>query len=156
MDDHLKDQAKMVTSALSRIIRRFFTIDADDPATELPVAQIRVCSILRDGPRTMSALSHDLGISLSAITQIADRLERAGLVERTSMPKDRRVKSLRLTAYGVDVIGRRVEKRVGRIFEALMRMPPDSREAVLMGLHTLLESGHGSHVSDGSPMEPLM
>lgn len=72
------------------------------------------------------------------------------------MPEDRRVKSLRLTAYGVDVIGRRVEKRVGRIFGALMRMPPDSRDAVLIGLHALLESGHGSHVSDGSPMEPLM
>ena len=47
-------------------------------AAELPLAQLRVCGVLCDGPRPMSAVSRELGVSLSAMTQIADRLERAG------------------------------------------------------------------------------
>ena len=45
----------------------------------------------------MSSLGRELGVSLSAITQIADRLERAGLVTRVAKGGDRRVRRLELT-----------------------------------------------------------
>ena len=59
------------------MMRQLFSAD-DHLAAELPLAQLRVCGMLYDGPHPMSVLSRELGVSLSAMTQIADRLERAG------------------------------------------------------------------------------
>ena len=49
-----------------------------DPADDLPLAQLRVCSLLVGGDRSISCLSRELGITMSATTQLADRLERTG------------------------------------------------------------------------------
>ena len=48
----------------------------------------------------MSELSQKLMVTGGNITSITDTLERAGLVERTMQPGDRRVKKVRLTASG--------------------------------------------------------
>ena len=52
-----------------------FTLDDRDPTMELPVAQLRVCTLLDPGPRTISDLAKELGITVSAVTQLADRLD---------------------------------------------------------------------------------
>src|SRR5215472_9587622 len=96
-DESLISQAAKLECLLPKLMRRLFTLDPSHPANELPVAQLRVCVILQAGPRTVSAVSEELGISVSATTQIADRLERAGLVERVAERDDRRMKLLRLT-----------------------------------------------------------
>src|SRR5689334_11469103 len=62
-------------------IARHVVVD-DDPAGELPLRQFRVCLALYQEPRSMSQLGRELQFSLSAMTQIADRLERAGMVTR--------------------------------------------------------------------------
>ena len=62
----------------------------------------------------MSALSRELGVSLSALTQIADRLERARLVKRTAAEDDRRVRCLQLTARGEKMMRSCREARVAR------------------------------------------
>jgi len=139
-DTALREQSEAMVSLLAGLWRRLSTLDADDPAMEIPGAQMRVCGILRDGPRTMSALSDELGISHSAITQIADRLERAGMVERVSEAEDRRCKTLTLTARGVEVMRARLEKRVARTVEVLGLLSPSEREAALSALGVLLEA----------------
>ena len=48
----------------------------------------------------MSALSREFGVSLSAMTRIADRLERARLVKRVAEGGDRRIRHLQLTPRG--------------------------------------------------------
>src|SRR5207244_9136663 len=101
MSHALQEQAAQLESLLPRLMRTLFTLEAEHPVTELPLAQLRVCSILYTGPRTLSALGDELAISVSAVTQIADRLERAGLVERVAAPDDRRMKHLRLTSRGL-------------------------------------------------------
>ena len=92
-DEVIAEQAAAIVAALPKLMRQLFTLDVDDPVLELPVAQLRVCSILHEGPRTMSALSRELGISVSATCQPADRLERANMVERVAQTQDRRVKT---------------------------------------------------------------
>jgi DNA-binding transcriptional ArsR family regulator len=54
----------------------------EDRTSDLPLRQLHVCATLYDGPLSMSKLSRKLGVSLSAMTQIADRLEAAGMVAR--------------------------------------------------------------------------
>ena len=48
----------------------------------------------------MSALGRKLGVSLSAMTQIADRLERADMVKRVAEDSDRRVALPAIDAAG--------------------------------------------------------
>lgn len=68
------DEAKRMTELLMSLMRDIFAVD--DQASELPMRQLRVCAMLYEGSRSMSSLSRELGVSLSAMTQIADRLER--------------------------------------------------------------------------------
>ena len=143
-DRHLHEQAEQIASLLPRLMRQCFTLADDDPAMELPGAQLRVCSILRGGPQTMSALSRELGISLSAITQIADRLERTGIAERVAETEDRRVRSLQLTAHGMLVMGDRHERRVRRVQDLLSRMPSDARDGAIRALQALLDAGRSA------------
>lgn len=53
-----------------------------------------------DGPMPMKDLATCMDIDPSYVTQVADRLEDLGLIERQPHPTDRRVKNLVLTAKG--------------------------------------------------------
>jgi DNA-binding MarR family transcriptional regulator len=88
----------------------------------------------------MSALSRELGVSLSAMTQIADRLERARLVKRVAKKSDRRIRRLRLTARGEKLMRSRDEARVGRIRLVLERLSPAARDDVLATLNMLIRA----------------
>ena len=63
----------------------------------LPAAQARLLCMLAAGPRRMSELAGLLGIEKAALTGLADRAERRGLVARTAVPGDRRAVSVALT-----------------------------------------------------------
>ena len=63
---------------------------------------VRVLARLGDVP--VSRYGAELGVARSTITNLVDRLERAGLVERDASPGDRRVTLVRLTASGRDAI----------------------------------------------------
>src|SRR5437660_5211187 len=105
MDNELlNDQAILLECLLPKLMRRLFTLEQDHPVQELPLAQLRVCAILANGPKSMSAIGEELRNSTSAITQLADRMERAGLVERGPGSDDRRVRELRLTKEGAEMM----------------------------------------------------
>src|SRR5438552_12075572 len=133
-------QAGKLESLLPTLMRRLFTLDPSHPANELPLAQLRVCTILQSGPRTVSSISEELGISVSAATQIADRLERSELVERVAERDDRRMKKLQLTAHGADVMRSRRETRVQGAAAVLEQLPPAARAEVLHALNVLLDA----------------
>lgn len=138
------DQAAAIVDLMPRLMRRLFDLDPDDPTCHMPVGQLRVCGILLDCPRTVSALSRELGVSLSAATQLADRLVRSGMVERVAAQGDRRVKHLRLTASGEQTMRARQKRRAARVLEMIEPMSPESRNSVVTALRTLLESAeHG-------------
>jgi DNA-binding MarR family transcriptional regulator len=154
-DKKLIEQAEAITVLLPKLMRRMFTTDLlEGPALELPLAQLRVCGILRKGPRTMSCLSKCLGISLSAVTQLADRLERSGMVERTSESDDRRSKCLQLTPYGQEFMHARKQRRIESVLKILERLSLESREEVILSLNALLDAitVHEEEVPDLIPM----
>lgn len=156
-DDLLIEQASTIASMLPKLMRRFSALSEGDPAMELPIAQLRLCSHLHDGSRAMSCLARELGISLSAVTQIADRLERAGLIERIPEVDDRRVKTLRLTPHGEHLIRARRESRTKRILETIERLSAEGREAVLNALNLLLSASPSSAMdTEEDVIEPLV
>ncbi len=133
----LDADAERFMRLLRALIRQIYALDPEDPTTELPVAQLRVSGLLSEGPRTVSALAKELGISVSAITQVADRLEAAGLVERAVNEEDRRVRTLALTPHGSELTRRRRERRRQSARERLATLQPADRQAVLVALQTL-------------------
>jgi DNA-binding MarR family transcriptional regulator len=130
-------QAKAIVATLPVVMRKLFAME-DDPAVELPLAQLQVCSLLIDAPRPMSALSRELKISLSAMTQLADRMERGELVRRVFEGTDRRVRNLQLTPRGEKILRYREDARIQRVVNVIERLSPDQRDQVLAALNTLL------------------
>ena len=115
----------------------------DDSAADLPLRQLRVCMLLHEEPRTMSWLSRELGVSLSAMTQIADRLERARLVKRHFEGGDRRVRSLQLTPRGIKIMQAREAARIDRAKFALERLSSEARVNVIEVLEVLRQACQG-------------
>jgi DNA-binding MarR family transcriptional regulator len=139
----LVEIAESLTALMPRLMRGLTSSENVTPrekdlADELPVAQLRLCGILCEGPRAMSALSRELGVSLSALTQIADRLERAKLVKRTAAEDDRRVRCLQLTPRGTAMMRKRREKRLRQSVAILEQLSAPERELVRTAMETLV------------------
>jgi DNA-binding MarR family transcriptional regulator len=135
----LLETAEAIAGLMPRLARGL-TSPEKDPADDLPLAQLRLCGILSEGPQPMSALSRTLGVSLSALTQIADRLERVRLVKRVAEGNDRRVRCLQLTARGEKMTRKRREARVLRTLAVLEHLSPPQRETVRASLEILVDA----------------
>ena len=93
----------------------------------LPAAQARLLCVLTGGARGMSELAGLLGIEKAALTGLADRAERRGLIARTAVPGDRRALSVTLTPAGRDAASafhRDLSASLSRLTEVL---PPGER-----------------------------
>ena len=152
-NDTIRDQAIAINTLLSKVMRRLNRLETGDPVTELPIAQMRVCLVLLDKPRTMSCLSKELGISLSAVTQLADRLEKAELVERYVDDDDLRVKLMRLSAHGEEIMRARRQRRVERLVKVLECLPTEDRDQVTQIFEKLYDAS--VMVDIGSEVEVL-
>ena len=135
----LDEQAEQLSHAVSRLMRALNSLRSEEVETAFTIPQARVCALLREGPQPMTALSRELDISLSAVTQIADRLERDGLVSRTLDEDDRRVRLLQLTEAGQERVQRRHAARLQRAHTILEAIPCRERAAVLEALTGLAE-----------------
>lgn len=72
----------------------------------LTLPQLRVLFLLRRNPgATTNYLSGRLGITVSTVSGLVDKLVRAGLVERRHDPNDRRLVPLGLTLEGEAIAG---------------------------------------------------
>ena len=133
-------QAESVEATLPRLLRTLFTLEQGHPLAELPLAQFRVCMVLFTGSKSMSQLSEELGISVSAITQISDRLEKIGMVHRSCDSEDRRTKILCLTEYGQNLMSSRRQFRIERVSQALSHLNPEQRQQFVDVLKFMLEA----------------
>ena len=69
------------------------------------MSQIGALMIIhRKGTTAVSDIGDELGISNPAASQMIDRLVQDGLVLRTEHPDDRRVKQIKLTEKGFELI----------------------------------------------------
>jgi DNA-binding MarR family transcriptional regulator len=141
MDKEIVQQAIILEATLPRIMRRIFTLAINHPAGDLPVAQLRTCSFLLNvGASSTTELAEELGVSVSAATQIADRLEKCGFVERMSDRHDRRIKILALTEQGKALMTERRNRRLSRVTEILDTIPAEKRDTIMAAVETLLDA----------------
>jgi len=86
-------------------------------AFELTKLQAQALHVLvYEGPQSMSELAETLACDASNVTGLVDRLEARGLVERKSVPNDRRMRMLAVTPPG--------SKLFQRLCELVAEPPP--------------------------------
>ena len=64
------------------------------------INQVAAFQVIAAGPENMITIATRLGISTAAVTGIADKLEKLGLIERIRGRQDRRSVWLKLTEQG--------------------------------------------------------
>src|SRR5215208_1032631 len=131
-------QTDAVHDALRTVVRNLLGVD--DSMMDLPLRQLKVCLTLYRQSRSMSEISRELKLSPSAVTQVSDRLERRGLIERVFQDEDRRVRKLRLTRKGQQLVRSREKKQLRRIATALDTLSESELGQVMNGLEVLAYS----------------
>jgi DNA-binding MarR family transcriptional regulator len=146
-------QAAAFVGLLQSLLREL-TAGSRDPAIELPLAQLRVCRVLCDGRQSISAISREIGVSLSAVTQIADRLERAKLVDRVADHGDRRIRCLQLTRRGDRLLRLHDEERIRHAAAMLGQLAPSTRDRAAAVMKTLARAAAAARNSNGDHRPP--
>lgn len=95
------------------------------------------------GPLTMGELCKHLFMACSTATDLADRMERMGLVERKRDDKDRRVVRMHLLAKGVEVVNTVIAERQRFIGEVLQAYTEEEYTQLYSSLKLLVERMDG-------------
>ncbi|HWD41674.1 MAG TPA: MarR family transcriptional regulator [Fimbriimonas sp.] len=140
MDSQI-DRAARIECLLPRLMRLIYRSTEDTMLVQLPLAQIRIVRLLYAGSRTVTSLGEELGLTASAVTQMANRLQDAGLVARVEDSEDRRVKHLALTEKAQELMKARQDRRVGRMNAVLDHISKERQVAIVEALEDMLQAG---------------
>jgi DNA-binding MarR family transcriptional regulator len=89
--------------------------------------------------RTQLEIANQLGIDKSTLVPLLDRLERDGLIVRTTSERDRRVRIPQATPAGVEVVKKVAIARDAAINDRLAAIPPSERAAFHATLWSIVE-----------------
>ncbi|MGM0652753.1 MAG: MarR family winged helix-turn-helix transcriptional regulator [Bacillota bacterium] len=98
---------------------------------EITDTQYVVLRTLRKAPCNTSFLAHILGVTLSAVTALINRLHKMGLVNRERQEKDRRQVWISITDKGLEVLKNVEDRRNLLLALYLSRVPEDQRDQLL-------------------------
>ena len=93
----------------------------------------------KDNPVGVSDLSHHLGVSSAAASQMLDRLVDEGLILRTEDPNDRRIKRISLTEQGRKILDESIDARLSWFKELQGRFSPEEEEQVAAAMRLMIE-----------------
>jgi MarR family transcriptional regulator, organic hydroperoxide resistance regulator len=94
-----------------------------------------LCKLGQSPGLRVSDLAETMAIHQSTASNLLDKLQQQGLIERDRSTEDQRVVRLRLTRSGEALVKRIPQPSQGLLQEALFRLPP----AALQGLNNLLD-----------------
>src|SRR4029077_21206150 len=114
-----------IAAGVARLIGLVRSLSPPD-GLSLPAAGT-LGTLERSGPRRLTALAGEEGVTQPAMTQLIARLQDAGLVRREADPADGRVVQVRLTDQGRDTLARRRAVRAERLAVILDRISREAR-----------------------------
>lgn len=91
---------------------------------EFPITPPQFTALLwlnDEGEMTIGDLSQKMYLACSTMTDLVDRMEKSGLVERVRDERDRRVVRIRLLKKGREIIGEVMEARQAYLAQVLSR-----------------------------------
>ena len=102
--------------------------------------EFKVLCALHTDTRSHGSLCRELHVSTGAMTNRLDKLERAGFVERSRDPEDRRGVLLALTPLGREKLDRYIDTGATRERELLAALSPTQKQQLKRLLQALLTS----------------
>jgi len=121
-----------VAAGLERLIGLFRSLSPPDGLSLTAAATL--ATLERSGPRRLTALAVQEGVTQPAMTQLIARLQGSGLVRREADPADGRVVQVRLTDQGREMLARRRAVRAERLAGILARISPADQAALAAAL----------------------
>jgi DNA-binding MarR family transcriptional regulator len=87
---------------------------------------------------SVKSLGEALGLSLAGVSRAADDLVQRGLMDRTEDPADRRIKRLRLTDAGRELVLKMRELRMAGLGQFVATLTPKQRALLVKALEPIL------------------
>jgi DNA-binding MarR family transcriptional regulator len=109
-----------------------------DRAALSPTASLALDTLDREGPNRVTALAAAAGISQPSMTELAQRLERQGLVTRIDDPGDGRAALVCLTDAGRALLDDRGRYRRDRLTKLLTALSPQDEATLTLAMHVAL------------------
>lgn len=117
---------------------------AQQAALRLSTHQLRALLVLEAATDlNLTALAERLGIGLPTASRLCDRLEAAGMLERSLHPERRREVRLSLTAQGRRVLDDVAARRARALAAVLAGMEPAERSALRRAMKAFLAARSG-------------
>ncbi|MGB9620098.1 MAG: MarR family winged helix-turn-helix transcriptional regulator, partial [Armatimonadota bacterium] len=91
------------------------------------------------GASPMREIASGLGVSVSAVSQLVDRLVKKGLMTRQENELDRRLTQVELSPSGKLLVSEMRRRRSGWFESIVKAMPEDERRAFLSGVESFLK-----------------
>jgi DNA-binding MarR family transcriptional regulator len=141
-----KDPIEQIETLASDLVRRLNQLMGGRAGDGISRPQYVLLSVLLEqGPLSLSALGSRIGSAQSSTSELAARMEKAGLVKKTRSPEDGRVVWLKITDQGRTLL-RQCRKRPREVFHRLFaEAGVEARDAFLDSLEKLLA------ILDGKP-----
>jgi DNA-binding MarR family transcriptional regulator len=131
-------------------------------AADLSLSQLRSLLVLaqRSTAVPIHELAATLGLSVASAGRNVDQLVRVGLVDRSEDESDRRIKRIRLTASGRDLVAGFRARRRNYALGVVRSLGAEDRDRVLTALRSVNEKMAGcqplsAEGSDFAPPRPL-
>jgi DNA-binding MarR family transcriptional regulator len=103
---------------------------------DVTLTQVKLLHVL-DAPeadRSLKSLAEELSFSLAGVSRSIDTLHQRGLVDRREDEQDRRMKRVRITDTGREMVRRFNEMRVGLLQQFAETLPESDRRKLLDAL----------------------
>ncbi len=136
---HLVD---LLTTLLSSTFRQILWKQALELDLNYSQAQV-LFHVAKNPGALMSTVARTFGITLPAVTQVADRLEFKGFLRRAEGPQDRRQVCLFLTREGESLAGKLEALQVEGLGRVLRRLSAADRKDVIHGIERLVAAARG-------------
>ncbi len=129
-----------VRAQFSALMHHLVVTDAQRwMSLDVTMPQFKVMLFLwRYGKARVGVLAEQLGVHLSNVSGILDRLVEAGFVYREEDADDRRLVVSRLTPKGEATLASLYDSRIAHIADRLQQLSPRQLEALYEGLGALL------------------
>jgi DNA-binding MarR family transcriptional regulator len=115
-------------------------------SVDLTMPQLKVLlTVFHGGGSTSSQLARVLGVGLSTVTGIVDRLHESGMVTRFEDPEDRRVTRVALTEAGRALMGRLHRDTSERMERLLLRLDDEALRTVERAAGYMLDAAEADH-----------
>ena len=107
---------------------------------DVTLPQYRMLVVLDTRPSNLTELAEALDVAGSTAMRMVDRLEAAGLVERTVPPDNRRVTHLALTAAGRRTVRQVNARRRRDLRKVVDQVPADQRDALAASMASFADA----------------